>query len=800
MRVRGLLCVLAMAALTAALARFKLTSVPSYESGLAVALLAAPCLAILAARRARLRPTTVDLRWGLLESSPGEQVLSETRASLALGLVLVALPLPALLSVAAGSDCQVFAGLPVYFFITLPAAFAGSCAGTLAGSLTRRASLAGALLVVAALGSALDDLLEFLAGPRVVLHDFFLGPLTASAYTGFDAGLTLPSSVIAHRAWTLVVSAALLALAAVVRARADAPPLPEGASDADGGGAWQVARSTDALRARFLLAHHGRAARRALALACVLVAPFLLMSDAAGITSGRGRLERALSMTVETEHFRLHCAPGSSAEAHLPRLAVELEHAWTQVTGWLGTSPEWKVDAWLHPDAATMQQLTGARGYLFASPWRHEFHVLADRRRVRALRHELIHVLAADHGSLPFRASLAMGLTEGLATALDEGFARDPASHAQVAAAARAGLVPPARDLLSITGFARRNMDASYRASASLVGFLILRQGPGPVLRAYATGDLAATTGMSLDEMDAAWKAFLIQEVPVERAEAALGRERFDPARHPNLASRPCARLGERRDALGRDRADLLAREGLPGDAAEAYCDVPGWAHDPEILEAAAIMRLRQGRRTDALALTDLALERLSRTSSRRDPVSRLRIRLLAAEGRTDEAARALDAWEAEGLAPTPDEPRLERAAILSPWAREYAEAVLASPPDDVTRLAALLDREPGAAPVQNQMLARLAASRPLDPARVPVALALARSTPGPLAARRLIEMARAFEEDMDWATAGRLAREAGAQPGLTTAQRLEIEDLAGRAALAPTVRLRSAARPAGRG
>lgn len=783
-RLRSLVAILAMALLTLLLVRFPLTAVPSYESGVAVGAAAFFLLAWTAARRAQGRPAEAAVRWGVLESTPLESVLHEARAGLRLLAVLAAVPLPALLSVALRSECRAFVGLGTYAFVAIPAGLAGIASGALAGSITR--SRWRAALVVAALvaWNALDDLAELLRGPRIVLHDAILGPLTASAYTGYDTALTFPPSVAAHRAWSLLLWAAVLVLAAWIRSRRDAPARREGERDVDGRDAWQDSRADDGARARFLLAHHRRALRLALAACALLALPFALLHDRAGITSGRSSLRRELSVTLETEHFRLHLAPGSAAEAHVRRIGAELEWSFAQATSWLRVRPQWRVDAWLHGDADSMFRLTGARGFLFAKPWRHEFHVLASGRRVPALRHELVHVLVADSGAPPFGASLSMGMTEGLATALDEGFSRTPEAHAQVAAAARAGLLPHARDLVSLAGFAKGNMDRSYRAAGSFVGWLLLAHGPEVVLDAYATASLHRATGEDLGALDRQWRAFLLEDVPVPESEAARGRDRFDPARRPAFHRMPCARLGARRDAQGRDLADLLASEGLADAAADAYCEVPGWAEDPAILEAAATQRLRQGRRAEALALTESALARLPEGTARRDALSRQRIRLLEWAGRLDDARAALAAWRDERLATFDEERQLEQEALDSDaWRADYVEAVLAPPGEDVRRLSVLVARAPGFTPALHQLVARLQGAGATDD-RVRATLELARRLPGPMAARRLLDLARTLVEEQRFAESAD-ACELALELPLEPLQRLEAEDLLGTARFA---------------
>lgn len=792
MRLPSLLSVLLMSALLVALVQVPLTAVPSYESGIAVAALAALLLALVAVRRAQSRPLEPQLRWGLLVAAPTEQVLRETGLNLRLGLVLVTLPVPVLVSEALSTGCRAFIGLPAYALATLPAIVVGAAAGTLAGSLTRRPRRAWSILALLLLLSIAADAFEFLQGGRMFVHDLVLGPLTTSGVTGHDQGLGFPASAAWHRAWALLLSAALLAGAALIRCFRDAPPLAEGESDLGGGDGWRESRGSEPARARFLLQHDARSARRALAILAVLALPFLALHEHAGILGGRERLESAMPAVAETEHFRLHFAPGSAVEAHVQRLAVELEWAREQARQWTGIDPPWPVHAWLHPDAETMFQLTGARGFVFAVPWRHEFHVHAERGRIRALRHELLHVHVADRGLWPFRVSVSMGLTEGLATALDEGFARHVEAHEPVAAALAAGFLPPAGALMSWTGFSGGTPDQSYRASASFVGWLIREHGAGPVLDAYAWGNVDGVLGKPMDELDAAWRRFLADEVPVPPSSEARGRERFDPSKRPAFRKTPCSRLGREPDPEGRGRGDLLANERLHDAAADAYCETAGWREDPAILESAAWERVRAGRLPEALGLGHAALARLPERSTRREPLLRLLARVHAALGQPDEARALLDELRASGLAEHPDSVRLEEEGLLDPvLGPRYSQALLSPGPDATSRLGALVQEAPGFAPAIHELLLRLGTARPVTRDRLALGLRLAELAPGPLAGQRLLELARSREEELAWPDAATLYERALAMPGLRPQQAWEAEDGLGRARWAPGVRVR---------
>ena len=138
----------------------------------------------------------------------------------------------------------------------------------------------------------------------------------------------------------------------------------------------------------------GRERRRFLWLvACVvlLMLPFLLGPDAAGLSSGERTVRRELSGVVETEHIRLHYDPEGPVAGPARVKALQAEVWVRRHASRLGIEPP-VVEFFLYDGPEEMARHTGARGFAFAQPWRPAIHLHAEGTRV--LSHELVHAIA----------------------------------------------------------------------------------------------------------------------------------------------------------------------------------------------------------------------------------------------------------------------------------------------------------------------------------------------------------------------------------------------------------------------
>jgi hypothetical protein len=94
----------------------------------------------------------------------------------------------------------------------------------------------------------------------------------------------------------------------------------------------------------------------------------------------------------------------------------EFHHA--QIERQLPVSSRRKIQSFLYASSAQKGKLVGAGRTNIAKPWLWQLHLNIDDLD-SSLKHELVHVMAADFGFPIIRVGLNAGLTEGLAVALE---------------------------------------------------------------------------------------------------------------------------------------------------------------------------------------------------------------------------------------------------------------------------------------------------------------------------------------------------------------------------------------------
>jgi tetratricopeptide (TPR) repeat protein len=270
-----------------------------------------------------------------------------------------------------------------------------------------------------------------------------------------------------------------------------------------------------------------------LALSALLYA----FSDRLGLSSSESSIERALGGKTETEHFVISYPDSSLKGLRLQQVARLHEFYYDQLVRTLRVRPAKKIHTFLYASSDQKGRLIGAAGTNFAKPWLWQLHInLGDVDG--SLKHELVHVLAAEFGFPLLRVGVNSGLIEGLAVAMERVEYEEPINRLAGMAFA-IGNTPDVGSLFSLSGFMKAPAGVSYTLAGSFCRFLIDRYGMRRFKLLYSTGEFEILYGRSLPLLLQEWRrtmtAFRFGEADLAKA-AYLFKRR-------SIFGKECARV-----------------------------------------------------------------------------------------------------------------------------------------------------------------------------------------------------------------------------------------------------------------
>lgn len=249
-----------------------------------------------------------------------------------------------------------------------------------------------------------------------------------------------------------------------------------------------------------------------------------IFRDDLGYEYSASDIQEGLGRRTESAHFIVYYRQEDHPAVRMQRMKAEMEYHYRVVTARLGIIPpaEDKIAVYLYPDSDQKHRYIGTANTNIAKPWLREIH-LTTATFTGSFRHELVHIIAGEFGLPLLRASLRMGLNEGLAvsTDWDEGMFTP---HQYAAAIAREGGLDEASTLFTMTGFASRSSTFAYLVTGSFIRYLTDRFGIDRVRDVFGSGNFVTVFGEPLDVLMGEWKAFLrtvdATEIPAMTVEA----------------------------------------------------------------------------------------------------------------------------------------------------------------------------------------------------------------------------------------------------------------------------------------
>ncbi len=422
-----------------------------------------------------------------------------------------------------------------------------------------------------------------------------------------------------------------------------------------------------------------------------------------GINTPAWYIQKSLGSRLVTPHFVLYYDSSSVDEKNLERLAQDHEYHYSRYAQRLGGAPDERIFSYLYPSGERKAALTGARRTNVSPVWlpQPQVHILSAAYE-RSFAHELAHVFSRPFGLPLVNASVATGLIEGFAVAMEPPDGR-PTPDEQVIAALstfsrfeQARLADEVADRLSPAGFWTSRGAVSYTTMGPFVNYLLEAYPVEYFKSAYATADFRDAYGRPLEALAEEWMDALLQRESLSLAAAPLVSARFT---RPSLFEERCPhyvapyvyvyREGKRalsrgdsvkatrrfsetiemrpgaREVLA-DWSDLALAQGRAGEVAERLHE----ARSPALLVRLADALALLGRPRAAVDRYKEALRRLPiyRHDARMQVALRMRlaeypsaVRALVSGGSYDERAERL-----ARLTPEPPASRIMRALLLA--------------------------------------------------------------------------------------------------------------------------------------
>ncbi len=386
-------------------------------------------------------------------------------------------------------DCDIGSGIAFYLLIPLVTCIFSTSIGVLSGRLfKRRGFIAGSLILLSLI---IYSLWTLYGQVHIFFYNAVIGYFPGSLY---DKSIPITSSLVIYRAAVLL---------------------------------WAFLVFTLVLMINEL---NKRKLNLFLTLTSIFIMGLLTFTyfkqEDLGLKYSREYIKQnLLSETYETDHFLIHYAPGSKAAKHIKLIADDHEWRYREVSSYLEVDLNYKVRSYLYPDKGSRKKYIGSFGAAFANPIHKEIHQVYTSFPIKSLRHELVHVISSELGADLTKISPQMGLTEGMAVAVDW-----PVNGADMHRSAKflisdKKLSKKLKSFLDIR-FWYYPQSVSYALMGSYCRYLIDLSGIENFKKYYQTGD-PEVYGKSTDQLIASWIEFLHNDIKFTEGERKLLEDRF---------------------------------------------------------------------------------------------------------------------------------------------------------------------------------------------------------------------------------------------------------------------------------
>lgn len=240
----------------------------------------------------------------------------------------------------------------------------------------------------------------------------------------------------------------------------------------------------------------------------LITAIFFFFSPNLGFSTTFKSITDRLSITVETNHFVIHCDKRIDVEK-IKAIAINHEYYYQELEDYFDVKLDKKIHSFIFYDNDQKKELFGSRNADVAKPWLYQIYMSYENWE-HTLKHELAHCFSAKFGTgfLKLASGLNPLLIEGVAEAADGNY-DDNSIHFMAALAYKSDYRVDLENLLTTIGFFTKTSSISYIFGGSFVKFLIDNYGIDLFKKYYLTGDIKMNYGINLSDIINKYYSFL---------------------------------------------------------------------------------------------------------------------------------------------------------------------------------------------------------------------------------------------------------------------------------------------------
>ncbi len=371
------------------------------------------------------------------------------------------------------TNCPLSDSILFFLLLTIPSAYFGMVAAYLTKHFFRKYYYF--IFIVLFIVLMFLPLVEFYFNPQIYFYNSVFGYFPGTIY---DEDISADFKLLGFRIFNIVIYTSLLFITS-----------------------WAFKRDYKKSRTFFTVL--------IIVLVSIIIKPYL------GFATTHSLIKKYLVNTLITKSFNIHYSKSIKSD-EIKFIGLMHEYYYEKVSLALNEKINGRIDSYIFDNETQKRSLFGAGKADVAKPWLHQVYLNYPTFN-ETLKHEIVHVMAANFGTTPFKVAhnLNPAMIEGLAVAIENKY--DLYSIDYVSKLAKAsGVDQNVENLFKGLNFFGGSSTFAYVKSGSFFRFLIKKYGVEKVKDYYKTGNPLVCFAKNYNDLQKEYNIFLdsIQVIP----------------------------------------------------------------------------------------------------------------------------------------------------------------------------------------------------------------------------------------------------------------------------------------------